>query len=312
MTYTLLRGSFVIRYPDLPSQGPEPDGDTVKFQPERPELVNSLPRDSGHPARINAHGVSVRLEAIDALETHFAGTHQELLGANRAREALLAELGFTGVSFFPDAPNRVERADQDSVVGHLVSNGIDANGRVIGFAYAGEGTPSDGAEVALGEEEVDRSANAMLLRPGLVYPAFYSTLPEPLRLHLAGVSRDARTAATENGIWPRSTGDPDGPAEVADFAQLQELVIWPKLFRRLVTYLSDDTGVSPAPVNFDGLESWLEADPVHRDDALFLLEGQRMARLHDVVRGAGRSIQLTVWPEDFVIEPDPPPAEARR
>lgn len=33
MSYTLLRGEFVIRYPDLPREGPEPDGDTVKFAP---------------------------------------------------------------------------------------------------------------------------------------------------------------------------------------------------------------------------------------------------------------------------------------
>jgi hypothetical protein len=32
MGYVLQRGKFVIRYPDLPSQGPEPDGDTVKFR----------------------------------------------------------------------------------------------------------------------------------------------------------------------------------------------------------------------------------------------------------------------------------------
>lgn len=71
MTYTLLQGSFVIRYGDAPRQGPEPDGDTVKFLPDQPALVDQLPRDSGHPARINAHGVSIRLEAIDALETHY-------------------------------------------------------------------------------------------------------------------------------------------------------------------------------------------------------------------------------------------------
>ena len=39
MQYTLLRGSFVIRYPDLPRQGPEPDGDTIKFLPDTPALV---------------------------------------------------------------------------------------------------------------------------------------------------------------------------------------------------------------------------------------------------------------------------------
>src|SRR5215207_4719915 len=43
MSYTLLRGSFVIRYPDLPRQGPEPDGDTVKFRPDTPALVEALP-----------------------------------------------------------------------------------------------------------------------------------------------------------------------------------------------------------------------------------------------------------------------------
>ena len=85
MPYTLLRGSFVIRYLDLPRQGPEPDGDTIKFLPDTPALVETLPRRSGRPADINARGISVRLEAIDALETHFEETHQELAGANAAQ-----------------------------------------------------------------------------------------------------------------------------------------------------------------------------------------------------------------------------------
>ena len=29
--------------------------------------------------------------------------------------------------------------------------------------------------------------------------------------------------------------------------------------------------------------------------------------MHDVVRGVGQQIQLTVWPEDFIISPDPIP-----
>ena len=47
MSYTLLRGQFVIRYDDIPRQGPEPDGDTVKFMPDTPGLVEMLPRRSG-------------------------------------------------------------------------------------------------------------------------------------------------------------------------------------------------------------------------------------------------------------------------
>lgn len=225
---------------------------------------------------------------------------------------MLAELGFTGVTFFPDAPNRVERADQDALRGHVLTNGIDANGRVIGFVYRGEASAADGAEVFLAEPEVDQSANTTLLKAGLVYPAFYATLPETLRMHLSVVSRDARAAADPTGIWPRSTADPDGPAHVADLAALQELVMWPKLFRRLVAYLGDSASGSAGAADLDGFDDWLRADPVHRDDAVFLLGPQRSVRLHEVIEAAGQRVQLTVWPDEFVIEPDPAPVEARR
>jgi Lamin Tail Domain len=300
MPYTLLRGSFVIRYPDLPRQGPEPDGDTVKFLPDTPSLVETLPRRSGRPADINARGISVRLEAIDALETHFQETHQELAGANAARDALLAELGFTNVVFFNDLPNKVQSADQDSIRGHVLSNGIDANGRLIAFIYPGDHQGPDGTSVFVDPALVDQSINARLLTAGLVYPAFYATLPADLRTHLAAVSQTARDAQPPAGLWPRSTADPDGSATVADLAGLEQLVIWPKLFRRIVPYLA--SGFS----DFDGFDGWLRADPVHRDDELFLLEKLERGNMHDVVRGVGHQIQLTVWPEDFIISPDPP------
>ena len=38
---SLLTGEFVIRYPDLPRSGPQPDGDTIKFAPDSPSLVES-------------------------------------------------------------------------------------------------------------------------------------------------------------------------------------------------------------------------------------------------------------------------------
>ena len=107
--YTLLRGEFVIRYPDIPRQGPEPDGDTVKFKPVSPGLVETLPRRSGTSPDINSRGISVRLEAIDALETHFAETHQELTGGNDARGALLAHLRFTNITYSRTCRTRFSR-----------------------------------------------------------------------------------------------------------------------------------------------------------------------------------------------------------
>ena len=301
MPYTLLTGEFVIRYPDLPRSGPQPDGDTVKFAPDSPPLVETLPRPSGGGPDINERGISVRLEAIDALETHFEGAHQELAAANAARDELLRALGFTGVTFFPDLPNTVASADQDRVRRHVLSNGIDANGRMIGFVEPGEATEPDGTQVFLDDTRARGSVNAALLAAGLAYPALYSTLPASLRVEFAQAAREARAAGA--GLWPRATADPEGAAQIADLAALEALVLWPKLFRRLVPYLAE--GAS----GFDGFDAWLRADPVNRDDQIVLVGRTEPARLHDVVEAAGDHVQLTAWPEDFVITPDPPQAE---
>ncbi|MEV0380351.1 lamin tail domain-containing protein [Nonomuraea sp. NPDC050643] len=298
MSYTLLRGSFVIRYPDLPRQGPEPDGDTVKFLPDTPALVEALPRRSGRPPGINGRGISARLEAIDALETHFAETHQEPEGGNAARDRLLELLGFGNVVFWDDLPNKVRSADQDSIRGHVLSNGIDGNGRLIAFVYAGEHPGPDGASVFVDGTLADQSVNGRLLAEGLVYPAFYATLPAELRTHLAEVSQAARRKAI--GLWPRSTADPNGEAVIATLEDAERLVMWPKLFRRIVPFLAQATG-------FDGFDAWLRADPVNRDDELFLIPRLERGNLHDVVKGEGQRIRLTMWPEDFIIAPDPPP-----
>jgi hypothetical protein len=214
---------------------------------------------------------------------------------------LLRLLGFTNVVFFADLPNKVQSADQDSVRGHLLSNGVDANGLLIAFAYPGEHPGPDGASVFVDQALVDQSVNTQLLAGGHAYPAFYATLPADLRTHLAGVSEAARAAQPPAGIWPRSTADPDGPATVADLAGLQQLVIWPKLFRRIVPYLAS------GHTDFDAFDSWLRADPTHRDDALFRLDRLEPGNMHDVIYGTGQRIQLTVWPERFIISPDPAP-----
>jgi hypothetical protein len=57
--------------------------------------------------------------------------------------------------------------------------------------------------------------------------------------------------------------------------------------------------------DFDGFDAWLRADPVNRDDELLLLDRLERGNIHDVVRGAGQQIQLTVWPEEFIISHEP-------
>jgi endonuclease YncB( thermonuclease family) len=300
LVYTLLEGDFVIRYPDLPNQGPEPDGDTVKFKPNNRALVDFLPRLSGIGPAFSARGtISVRLEAIDALETHFEGKHQESQGAYKARDELLGQLGFTNVVYFDDKPDKVRSASHDKLPGYVLSNGIDANGRIIGFIFKGSDPPGrEGTTITADTSIVDKSINSALLTDGHVYPAFYGTLSATLREHLATKSQAAREAG--KGLWPRSTADPDRAADsVTGVSALGNLVIWPKLFRRVVSYFAAGNR------DFDGFDAWLRADSVNRDDAIHLLKTGKLGNLHDVVKAAGKSIQLTVWPEDFIIEPDP-------
>ena len=305
MEYMLLKGSFVIRYDDLPNQGPEPDGDTIKFQASeasRP-FVDALPLISGRKPQINARGINVRLEAIDALETHFSGTHQELEGAHAARDTLLATLGFRDVVF---KGNKIKSANADSLPGYVLSNGIDANGRMIGFIFpdgeASLANREDGNTMTLSTRVLDKAVNAKLLADGLVYPAFYGTLPTTLRNHLAKKSRFARAA--EKGLWPRATATPDQAAEITGLESLEDLAIWPKLFRRLVLYFQ------AGHEELGGFLEWLREGG---DDRILRLDTNEHARLSDIVTvEGGDRIMLDLQPEDMVVEPAAPARRGAR
>src|SRR5215470_14692138 len=66
--YTLIRGDYYILYPDLPENGPQPDGDTISFLPDNEDLITGLKRFSGRSAERKHLGTyNVRFEGIDAL-----------------------------------------------------------------------------------------------------------------------------------------------------------------------------------------------------------------------------------------------------
>lgn len=160
---------------------------------------------------------------------------------------------------------------------------------------------SDGSFVSLDESLVDESVNTALICGGYVFPAFYDTLPENLRAHLATKSRAARMA--NNGVWPRLKGFLRDPLilETPILASLREAVLWPKLFRHVEEYLKSD-----GRKTLDGFEDWLQEGP-KRDDGILLIQSNPpdSVRLHDVVKASGNSIKLKFWPEDFIIQGQP-------
>jgi endonuclease YncB( thermonuclease family) len=299
MPYTLIHGSFHIHNPAKPRTGPEPDGDTIKFQPHNRELVLRLPRPN-RGAEFNGSGqVSLRFEAIDALETHFSvggdSFHQEMSLALVARDALLAQMGFGEVVFFADRPFKVESVEHHPVPGYILSNGLDTFGRVIAFVFVGEPAEIDGTQVFLTADRLDTCLNAFMLKNGHAWAGFYLGMPAELREPLRALTVAARTASL--GLWATALGTPGKPADIENLNELQQLALWPKLFRRLVPYFREGNS------GFAALDAWLRADPKNRDDRL-LLPNRELGNMHDLIDAQAKRIVLTHFPEDVVIVPD--------
>jgi len=310
MDYIVLHGEFIIRYPGAKlNQSPQPDGDTIKFHPDNVDLVRDLARRNHARPGLNGHMyINVRLEAIDALETHFEKTHQEKRGGEAARNQLLAELGFKNLEFStnPDYSNVVVSANADRLRGYVLSNGVDTYGRLIGFVLSsshrvgddGDKIASDDADLI---KHVKNSANFKLLKEGLVYPAFYDSLPDGLRSQLKTTAQHARTQNSPNGIWKNAQATPSHPAHVTNAKSLEKLVMWPKLFRRLVTYFEAQGPQS----RLSGFKSWMQAGGEKTNDSIRLEDGTTK-HFHDIVKVAGDAINLTVEPETIVIKDKKP------
>jgi hypothetical protein len=290
--FKLLHGKFFV------GNGLQPDGDTIRFKPDNADFVEEL-RQGSHGRPITEGGVNIRLEAVDALEKD-----QELAGATAARDELLRRLGFTNVGYSGNPPFIVNSGDQE-ISGHVLSNGFDSFGtHLVGFIYKGDGSVhgSDGSVISLDKSLVDESVNASLLSEGYVFPAFYDTLPENLREHMAMKSTTARLA--QKGVWSRSKGFPGDPLilKTPTLANLRKAVLWPKLYRRLQKYFE-----SGRRNDFDGFIPWLQEDTKLRDDGILLIQrdAPESVRLHDVVEASGNSVGLKFWPEEFVIQGHP-------
>lgn len=297
--YTLIKGQYWIHNPAHPRQGPQPDGDTITFAPEAIELVRRLPRLSGRGPDIRAGGrINVRYEGIDALETHFNGTHQDLTFAQQARDRNVALVGFTHVRFFADAPNVVQSVDQNPLPGYVIANGIEANGRLLGLVFGGTTPRVDGERVFVDEALLDHSVNAQLVAAGLTYVEPYDSMPMALVRHLRTIVHAARNAHKE--LWPHENVTTDSPALIRSLADAQALIMWPKLFRRLVAYFDE------GHVGLGQFDTWIRDDPIHRDDTLRLPDGEK-GNMHDTYLIDGDTVRLRFRPEDLLIAPDPRP-----
>jgi endonuclease YncB( thermonuclease family) len=290
--YTVLTGEYQIRNPK--GQQPRPDGDTIKFVVDSPKAVKKLQRFGDVAPDIGkTGGIKLRLEVIDTLETHYPTNRgrgievrQRLDLANAARDTLVELLGFTNVVFNEDST--VKSADDVTVRGYILANGIEKNGRVVGFAYAGEQPPAaDKQVIRLEPQLMNSSANIQILQQGLAYATLYQTLPFELIQAARKIAGEARDRAA--GVFGAEDIGVDKFAPIVDIAALQELVVMPKLFRRLADFL---VITGDALSEFD---EWIRDNG--KDDDLILPSGE-VGNLHDLYEVNDNGISLRVQPED--------------
>jgi hypothetical protein len=135
-----------------------PDGDSIRFYPNSPNAWRRI----GRNVRTNhSGGAQLRLDGIDALETHYQPQRSHLpqhqpLGLGRAAASeMLRLLGFNKV--MRGENETVRSAEQANVPGHILSRFADTYGRAVSFAFSGSHPARDGADVRLVLEPVPGS-----------------------------------------------------------------------------------------------------------------------------------------------------------
>jgi hypothetical protein len=227
----------------------------------------------------------LRLDAIDALETHYTPAahgaqtlHQPLELAHAAGAHLLDLLGFTNVQ---RSGETVTGATPDATAGYILTRFADKYGRPVSLAYVGYTDHSDLEQLYTDVDMLRASVNYQLLTEGLVYPTFYSQLYPDLRADLTAAADKARAAS--RGVWRLDATT--GGATVNALSDVTDaLVIMPKLFRRLAEYFA----LSAGNISLAGFSAFLAS----HDDRLYVISDAHATGFDTVVTVNGQTVQL--------------------
>ncbi|HIK37047.1 MAG: thermonuclease family protein [Geminocystis sp.] len=228
MTFRLIKGTFHV-------VGYSPDGDSVRFKAKNPENWNLL---AGIPTVLNEENhAQIRLLGIDSLETHFRNFQQQW-GFTSAN-FLLEKLEIEGVKW--DEEKKTVVAAKDKNPGFILAKKTDQHGRPLAFVFTGDIDHPDGAEFLLPVGLLFKSANYQSLAWGQSYPTYYRGIAPTLRAKMTGAVVKARNKKI--GIWQSDVTN-QGFRVWDLFDVSKNIVILPKLFRRLIAYLETSSELS--------------------------------------------------------------------
>ena len=274
--------------------GKRPDGDSIRFVPARPTLLDDLYRgDRVRTSRVDG-SVQLRLEGIDAPETHYGKDAQP--HGDVARDWLLEQAGFEKVVF--DRSATVQSADPATRPAAVLSKGVDPNGRPIAYVLTEDFDDlRDGAWTEVDTTLVDRTLNARSLTEGLSYLTLYTSTPAPHRERLRKIAAEARDAG--KGVWAADETAMFQLDSQASISPPNGVLILPKLFRRCTDYLKDRQD------GFRGtLPDWLvsvSASGTRPEDDKVLVGGSSEVKLSQLTKQLNDRISFTADLLDIVF-----------
>lgn len=285
MTMTLIQGKYRVA-------NTAPDGDSVRFYPNNPQMWQKLPK----PVRTNhSGGAQLRLDSIDTLETHyrpnigsFGMQHQPHEYGHAAAEQLLKFLGFEKIT--RNSNEVVTSAEPEEVPGFILTRFADKYGRSVAFAFKGKSEQADGSDIFFDKSLLKKSANYHLLAEGFAYPTFYSKLYPDIRTELAVAGKKAREE--NQGLWSQDKTNQGFVLENLETIT-DNVVMLPKLFRRLLSYLAINDGSVSLSKFLDYLKS--------SEDKLIILSEGHVTGFDFVTEVEGQNIKLNYFPEDLVF-----------
>src|SRR3954447_23936531 len=275
----VLRGKLVV-------VGKSPDGDSIRFVPDRPALLDDLYRgDRVRTSNVDG-SVQLRLEGIDAPETHYGGEAQPR--GDVARDWLLEQVGFDNVVF--DQSGTVQSSSPATRPAVVLSKGVDPNGRPIAYLLVDDGDDvRDGAWTHVDSALLDRTLNARSLAPALSSLTLYTSTPAPHRERLRRIAADAREAG--KGVWAADETELFELTSQASIPPPNGVLILPKMFRRCTDYLK------ARGHGFAGtLPDWLvsvSATGTRPEDDSVLVGGTTEVRLSAIVKQLNNRISFT-------------------
>jgi endonuclease YncB( thermonuclease family) len=275
--YKVIAGTFHVK-------GFQPDGDSIRFQAVNPANWNFFL----WPSELDkiSKKKQLRIESIDAMETHYEGYHQPRPFAIAALESLLEMLEIKSVIYSIGITQIVD-AD-DGKPGFIASATTDRFGRPVSYLFPKKAPLTDGAVMDSSELPVEDSINFQLAREGLVYPTFYTTTDRVFAEKIRAVISRARK--TKRGIW---SIDRTPDFSLWDVRTLQEdILILPKIFRRLIAFIE-------GYADYDQLETFMRK----QRDNLQLWDGTKKKSLADLMTFSGRRIQMKTPVEDILFSP---------